>query len=400
MIEERKDFGQVAGLITNRMINERINEKADSILAQAAELAEKPYLDVDPAELSLEELKGRAVDFEKIADTLNAKNSVKVYSGKTGLLSIEDMQNDDYVSGLYVVQPGQQQMPIGLTELVFSMGPFESTALTLMEAPANRLYQSIGPLKDIQNNISAIVRVVDVKKSNVPENPDVSFSTKSFRLDESEPTQDEDTYSIREQVVKDLKELAAMQTAKEKAEEFISLAQEQTWEKAVDKFNSEYPPKEPDGQDNFKMTVWDDAQRPSAILLGTITERNKNQAGSHLIVNLYKQRKMALDTLFDLVPADSNTLATLPMSIEIKPVRSYYCVKDLSIKKIDRNEYNKIKAVAALRQDGLESQNLGAEFFQPDNILERMNFRLTIERPRPVEPNEPNSESSPPQEES
>jgi hypothetical protein len=61
--------------------------------------------------------------------------------------------------------------------------------------------------------------------------------------------------------------------------------------------------------------------------------------------------------------------------MEFKPDMSFYCLKNLSVNRLWREDYEKIKAGRLLREDYAQGQSLTAVYFSPENILKRMNFR-------------------------
>jgi hypothetical protein len=398
-IQYTMSYGQVAGLITSRMTSDRIIKKMEEILGRAKQLAEEKYGDSDAAELTDEQLKQLAVDFGGIAEKLAKQYSVNIYSGKTGLLSVLEVKQDENLSGMFLKPAGSGRMPHSLTELIFSVDQLDSAEQTLGDIPNLKIYETIGPLIDIWAKTAALVRVVDAKKAAVPARLDVSFSSAKVKLDQPDTAANNDVYSVREQVVKDLKRLSAMQTAKEKAGQFLPLAQKDGWEKAVEQFNQQYPPAGPNEPNNFELTIWTDLKKPSPDLEEILDVQSKGIPGAHLVIDAHNRSKMIIDALSSLVPNDSNSPKELPTLLEVRPDLSYYCIESLSVNRINRNEYDTSKTLLAFKQNALEDQSLGAVYFQPENILRRMNFRRIKEPQRQAEPNEPAAQTAgPPQE--
>ena len=54
---------------------------------------------------------------------------------------------------------------------------------------------------------------------------------------------------------------------------------------------------------------------------------------------------------------------------------SFYCIKNISVKRITLQEYEKTKAMQIQREDYTQSESLAAVYFNPENILKRMSFR-------------------------
>jgi hypothetical protein len=387
-------FGRVRKYISNQLTSQRIVQKADEILDRAAKLSAEKYGDDEASDLTAEQLRNLAIDYGEIADKLKQEYPVNVYSGRTGLLRFIDIQQDDNLSGLYLRPSTPGRMPYALSRVVFSVGRPESPELALGNVPIPKVYETIGPFFGPMIKTTALVRVVDVKEAAVPAGLDVTFSPAKIELDESETAANNKSYSVRQEVVEDLKILAALQTAKEKAKEFLSLAQQDGWDKAIGAFNRQYPPAGPDEPNNFGLMSWTDLKRPSPDIDEAVAAQNRGLAGGNLSVNAHIRDKMILDTLFSLVPAEQTTAPQLPVSVEIRPDLSYYCFKNLTINRVDRSEYEKIKTLVAYQHNTLEGQNLSIVHFKPENILERMNFRIIKNSKQPAtEPNEPEAET-------
>jgi hypothetical protein len=84
-----------------------------------------------------------------------------------------------------------------------------------------------------------IARVVAVEKNAPPTDVGVAYSTRTPTFGET-PEPKSQSFSVEEQVVNDVKALAAWNTAKSKADEFMALATKDGWDKAVAQFNKLY----------------------------------------------------------------------------------------------------------------------------------------------------------------
>ena len=74
--------------------------------------------------------------------------------------------------------------------------------------------------------------------------------------------------------------------------------------------------------------------------------------------------------------------------MEFKPDLSYYCVKNISIRRVNLEDYKKIKGMVLQREDYIQTETMAAVHFNPENILERMNFKA-------VQTDEPEDQESP-----
>jgi hypothetical protein len=106
-------------------------------------------------------------------------------------------------------------------------------------------------------------------------------------------------------------------------------------------------------------------------------------------LNERKKHRRFVDRLYSLLPQDSNTVDTVPLIIEYKPDMSYYCLKNISVKRLGQEEYEKLKAMRLYREDHIQSQSLTAVHFNPENILKRMDFRQARQDEEPEDANAP-----------
>ncbi len=385
-IERTKSYAEVASLISKELLQNKINSKAESILQEAKTLTEADFeeTDIESANLSTERLKQMAGDYEINAEELSEKYKIKVYAGQTGLLSAADMQADRFLGMLYLKAYGQTL--VGLTRIVFAIDELGVSELGPFEAAAPRMYENIGPMKDIFGRVMVVVRVKKAEKASEPETINQTFSKSMLEFEQTLEPVSEDVYSVKEKVVEDLKRLAAMETTKSKAEEFKDLAVKDGWESAVEKFNELYGQQAEQGEfetenaiksvrESFKLENLSDLQRISSMKFGALSVQSEGNPAGQFLVNNYEKEGRFRNRLYLLVPQDSNTVDTVPLVMEFKPDMSYYCLKELSVKRLEQEQYEKIKAMRVYREDFVQSQSLAAVHFSPENILKRMNFR-------------------------
>jgi len=260
----------------------------------------------------------------------------------------------------------------------------------------------------------AIVRVIKTIKAVEPESIDQTFSINTLEFDPNQPSAPsavegedggENVYSVKEKVTEDLKKLAAIDITKSKAEEFIGLATKDGWDSAIDKFNELYgrqtsrdegdpnvsgTPDEEEGiAEPFKLQNLTGLRRISKAALQALTVQSAGKPAAPFILNEQKKHRRFVEQLYSLVPQDSNTADAVPVVIEFKPDLSLYCIKNISVKRITLQEYEKIKAVRLQREDYSQSESLAAVYFNPENILKRMNFRLVKTGEEPADANTP-----------
>jgi hypothetical protein len=400
-IDRTRSYAEVAATILRALLLRKINSKAERILQEAKTLTEAAFgsADTDLATLGAEQFKQLAGDYEIASGQLSEKYNVDVYSGKTGLLSADDIRTDRALAALYL--PGYGYNPVALARLVFAVDELTVSELGPFEAQKPSLYQNIGPLRDMSaqmtgqtmGQIMVLVRVIEAKKAAEPESIDQSFSTSTLVLEQTpEQAGAQDVYAVKQQVVKDLKRLAAMDTAKRKAEEFLELATKDGWDSAVDKFNELYGRQE--GQDQssaetFRLQSFTDLRRIPDTALETIAVQNEGDPTAMLLLNERKRESILRERIYSLIPQDSNTVDSLPLVLELKPSMSYYCLKNVSVKRLYLEDYQRIKAMRVYKEDFVRSQSLAPVHFNPESILTRMDLRLLDRDDRPLDVNTP-----------
>ncbi|MFZ0033538.1 MAG: hypothetical protein WAK60_00940 [Sedimentisphaerales bacterium] len=390
--ERIKSYGEVASVISKGLLQEKINSKAEKILQDARTITEAGLQDINvaPSGVSTEQFKRLAGDYAAAAAQLNEKYKIKTYSGQTGLLSASDMLTDKYLGALFLKSSGYS--PVGLNRVVFAIDELAASELGPFDTPKPKMYENIGPVKDMLGRIMAVVRVTGAAKASEPQSLNQTFAKNSIKIGEDQKQTDENVYSVKEAVVKDLKKLAAMDTAKSKAEEFVKEAARDGWESTVDKFNKLYGQQDKQsGKDAnaFKLQNLTNLRRISGKELEALALQSAGNPVRRLLVDRAKKESLLIGQLYSLIPADSNTIDTLPVVMEFKPDMSYYCLKNISVKRLVQEQYDKIKTMQAYKEDFIQSQSLAPVYFNPENILKRMRFRMVEENKEPADANTP-----------
>jgi hypothetical protein len=400
--QETKSYAEVSDMISEQLLNDKINSTANRILQEAKTITEAGLEapDIEPSNLTDEQFKERAGDYKTTAEQLSEKHNFKLYAGRTGLLSPIDMQTDEYLVRLYL--EGQGQNPVSLAQIAFAVGDLAASELGPFDVRRPRMYENIGPLKDLwglpiyresglldsSGQIMAIVRVIKTIKS--------AISTLEF--DPNKPSalsgaegEDavENIYSVKEMVTEDLKKLAARDITKSKAEEFVGLAAKDGWDTAIDKFNELYKTSEDPNDPNlseisnaeksvtepFKLQNLTGMRRISKATLQTLTAQSAGRPAAPFFINERRKQRRFIEQLYSLIPQDSNTVDAVPLVIEFRPDMSFHCIKNISVKRITLEEYEKTKAMQIQRADYTQSESLAGVYFNPENILKRMSFR-------------------------
>jgi hypothetical protein len=364
------------------------------ILREAKTRTETGLEGTESQNLSSEQFRRMVGDYNAVAEQLSKEHKIKIYAGQTGLLTAADIQKDEYLGRLYV--EGQGHSPpdflnrVGLPRIVFSIDELGTSHLGPFDTAKPRMYENIGPLKHSFEEVTALVRVIGAVKASVAENLNQAYSKSTLKLEQDPNQTSEDVYSVKEKVAEDLKKLAAMDTAKSKTEEFIKQVVVDGWDGAINKFNELYGQDDQNESDANAFVLQEDAalQRIPRQQIHTWQIQYEGDPLGQLLLNKFEIQAEFVNRLYSLVPEDTNSLETVPFIFKFEPHLSYYCLKNLSVKRLYQDEYERIKPLQIFKEDLAQSQTLAVIHFNPENILKRMNFRLA-EEPESVDANEP-----------
>jgi hypothetical protein len=399
LIERTMSYGEVASNISKVLLQDKISSKAEQIIRESRALAEAGFEDIDTGNLTAEQFQqaAMAADYKTIAEQLTEKYNVKVYAGQTGLLSAADIQSNEHLIKLYL--RGYGYSPTRLYQMVFAIDQLGTSDLGLFDIPKPRMYENIGPLRDISElmrpadtsgRIMALFRVIETQKASEPESINQTYHRDTIKLDLEQDT--EIVYSVKDKVAEDLKKLAAMDTTKSKADELIALAAKDGWESAVGKFNELYGQQTKQNEsdpDVFMLQNLTNLQRISTAVMKTWAVQSQGNPMAQSIINDGKRERQLRSQFYSLVPQDADTIDNLPTTMEFKPDLSYYCLKDISVKHLDQQQYENIRTLQVYKEDITGAQSLAAIHFAPENILKRMNFRVVSANEETTDANTP-----------
>lgn len=384
-----RGYAEVVDIITEQMLRDRITSKGKTVLQQAKTLTEPNLADtgLELEKLTSEQFSKNARDYKPVVEQLSKEHNVKIYTGKTGLLSAAETQTDKYLGRLSV--DGYGYGPVNLTQVVFAVDELGASRLGPFDAPKPRMYENIGPLEEpsqlrfnISGQMMVVVRIVETVKASAPSSIFETFSRHSLVLDPNEDVADDDVHSVRKRVVEDLKKLAAIDTTRTRAQEFIDVAKKTDWQAAIDKFNELYgaqAKEDPNDPNVFVPNYLTAITRNSSLQLKTLAIRAEDSASAKFFLNQAEIEGQFTDQLYSLVPPDANTPDKLPTIVEFKPNMSFFCIKNLQVKRLWKEDFDRIRPVSFYRQDFTQSQSLAPEHFRPANILKRMKFKFTKE---------------------
>lgn len=398
-VNKTKSYAEVAGSISRQLLKDKINSTAQNILQEARTLTEKDLenLEIESDKVTTAQLREKAGDYKAAAAQLSEKYKIKVYTGQTGLLTPVDMQSDANMATLFL--QGYGQNPVRLSKVVFAVDELAVSELGPFDVPKPKMFENIGPIKDMMSlyssnagGIMTIMRVIDARKAAEPESVDQTYSTSSLVFDPNEEKVGENIYSVKEKVTEDLKKLAVLDTTKSKADEFVALAKKDGWTSAINKFEELYgqlQERDPNDPNAFRLQNYPDMRRISKANLETLSLQGQGDPMTSFYLNESKVNKQFVDQLYSLVPPDNNTAQSLPVVMEFKPDLSFYVVKNVSVKRLFKEDFDKMKATRLFREDYIQSQSLAVIHFNPENILKRMNFKAASSEEETADPNKP-----------
>jgi hypothetical protein len=399
LVQKTRSYAEVASVISKGLYQQRVDSKAERILLEAKSITEAnlPGIEAEQSKLTDEQIKKGVVDYAKVAAELGEKHKIKVYADRTGLLSSSDIQGDKNLASLYAGGAGVSES--ALTQVVFAVEQLKTSELGPLDVKVPRLYENIGPLKDAREGSGGyagknmmLVRIVAAEKAAEPKNINEKIDKHGVRFDRQD-TAGEDSNTIGELVIVDLKRLSAMNKAKRIAREFAALAVKDGWENAVDKLNRFYGKGKDDTntmsskEQTFKVNKQSGLHRISNLEIETLKTRSEGNPMARIFINEVKRKAMLVDKFYALVPEDSNTLAEPGAIVEYKPGMCYYCLESMTIHRLYQEEFDMAKAAEAVRDEASDSQMLAFIHYNPKAIVKRMKFVEIQERQDVAEPN-------------
>jgi hypothetical protein len=405
-VAQVRSYAEVADTIRHQLQRQRIITRAEQILQDARNLADVnlPTASSEGREPTVEQRMKKAGDYMKIAKDLGDQLKIPLYSGRTGLLSAMDVQGDRHLRRLYLTTYGYT--PVPLTQVLFSTKELGADATILLSTPPTTMYVTFGPARDpmsatatdLTGQIMLMARVVAAEKNAPPPNVGVAYSTGTPTFGDV-PDKKSQSFSVEEQVVNDVKALAAWNTTKSRAEEFLALATKDGWDKAVAQFNKLYGQQakaDPNDPNVFRVDNQVGLQRLSRADQQVLAAQISNSPASQIVLNQATNEGLFVDRLRALIPDKSDAPAQMPLLVEFKPSQSYYVLKSLTLQRLTQEEFQKMKGMLVRREEYSQIESLMAVHFNPENIVKRMNFRFAQPEDQAAagEANQPSKEAS------
>jgi len=371
-VQKTRSYAEVAGQIQRVMIQAKTNRQADMILNEAIGLTEAGFGGTNIDQPDSAEPDKVAGDYAEAAANLSDKHKIAVYTGRTGVLSAADVAADTYLSRLAI--EGQNQKIIPLGKVVFALDELGAAQAGPLGVPRSKMWQNIGPVKDMFGSIVGIVRVVQAENASEPDDLSLTFNKNGVVLDETEQT--ERVYSVRDKVAEDVKLQKAMRRAKAQAAELVKLIDENGgWTEALDELNRlGHDPNDPSTV-MLRLDGLSQQTRLSDMDIRTARAQSADSPAAATYLRSTMERKELLDKLYSLIPEGKTEAKNLKSVLEFKPGACYYVVKDISRTAVTEQDYHQKKGQVALMLDAARAERLLLIHLGPDNIFKRMNYR-------------------------
>jgi hypothetical protein len=366
----QKSYAEVADVIRKGLFQNKINTKATEILGDAMELAEVGFEQLDFDIAKSEDFKRYAGDYVKSAEQTGEKHKINIHTGKTALITAQDIWTNEHLGALAI--RGQSQAPTPLATIAFSIDELGVTTLGPFDIQTPKMYQSIGPMNDGSGQIVAMIRIIAAAKAAVPEDINLTYAKNLPKILSDANDAEDDIYSLKKLVIDDYKRLKVTETAKAKADELVIMVADSGWDKAIEKFNRLYAK---DDAQAVELTILNEARRISEMDIEIVRSQFSNNPVADDIVNGTIIQKKLMDKFYSLLGPAEADLSSTPAVVEYKAQACCYVIKSLSRTIPNQADYDKVRAQLAYRQEYIEGQNAALKILMPENIIRRMEFK-------------------------
>ncbi|MEJ5260191.1 MAG: hypothetical protein WHS88_08390 [Anaerohalosphaeraceae bacterium] len=385
-----RPFAQVVQQIRQEIERRRTEDLANSILNEARQIIDAGWDRLDFDKATVTQLQQAAGDYTAAAKELERKYQIRVRTGKTGWLRPEDLSADTFLRR--VALPTSSETSVRLIDVLTAV-PEDGKPSSLPGLPSIRMWESVSPLsggllsEGQYVSLRGMVRVIGIQPPVVPEDLTFSFDNHGVLLsDVSEPT----VFSVRGQVVKDLKILQAMEKARAQAAELIRLVEAEGWEKGLQQFYDRYYPQtdpntpvlnRPQVRTIVNQTI------PSQNQVETLRQRLAVPSISRDLLAGRYQNAVFVRRMAELLEPSVQTTGPIARMILVECARNVGIVKELTRQPATEKDYADNKSRMAVQRAVLAKMGLGLTHFNPENIVSRMGlvYKDPQELPMPVE---------------
>ena len=142
---------------------------------------------------------------------------------------------------------------------------------------------------------------------------------------------------------------------------------------------------DPNDPNVFELQQLAGLQRISSAQLEVIAAQTAGNPLSERVLSEAQIERQFINRLYALVPPEAEAASKMPDIVEFKPRQSFYCLKDVSVRRINQQQYQAMKGMLLRQEEYRQAQSLAAVHFNPANILKRTKFELVRKTEEPAE---------------
>jgi len=384
LVEVTDPYAKVVINIHERLITEKVLAKAMMILQEARSDSRLQVSEEEARDLSPEKIQAHADDYSLLAQELSQKYEVPLHAGQTGRLSRADASSDTTLTRWSLEGPSGER--ISVATVLFNVSPLEADNLQLLSLPKPFLFENLGPLRDaytrpdgdVSGQTMAIVRVVEVAPSAMPDSLETTYESTGVTLDSSGIAR---TISVKDQVAEDVRQLQAYAAAEAQAQEFITTVKQEGWESAVTQLNKSVKEKtrqDPNSLDPITVRK-QILHRMPVSQLNLYTSLLQRSPGSAAFLQQALGESQVADALYERIPSNQDQASDVPFVMKSPSEQAVYCINDVSVKRFSVQAFNKTRGAQIQREERIAGQSLATIHFNPQNLIARMDYRRVEE---------------------
>ena len=368
-----RPFAQVMQQVRQEVEKQRTESLANNILNEARQMLDAGWDTLDLEKAAVAQMQQAAGDYAAAAKEMEKKYQISVVTGKTGWLRPEDLSSEPFLRRVVLTTPSS----VRLIDVLLAI-PEDGKPSSQPGLPAVRLWETISPisggmLADGQYiTLRGMVRVIGIQPPLVPE--DVNFSFDNHGVSLSQPPQPS-VFSVREQVIKDLKTLRAMEKARTQAADLVRFVEADGWEKGLQRFyETYYPQTDPNSPPPLRpqLRTLPEQTVPPQSQVEMLRQRLAVPSASRDILVSHYQNAVFIRKLAEILDPSQETTGPIARLLVFEPARNVVVVKQLTRKPATEKDYADNKSKAAMQRAMLAKIDLGLVHFNPKNIAGRM----------------------------
>lgn len=369
-----RPFAQVMQQVRQEVEKQRTEALANNILNQARQTLDAAWDTLELEKVTAAQMQQAAGDYTAVARELEKKYQISVVTGKTGWLRPEDLSSEPFLQRVVLTTSASS---VRLIDVLLAI-PEDGKPSSQPGLPAVRIWETISPitggmLADGQYiTLRGMVRVIGIQPPLVPEDVNLSFDNHGVSL--SQPPQPS-VFSVREQVIKDLKTLRAMEKARAQAADLVRFVEAEGWEKGLQRFyETHYPQTDPNSPptDRPQLRTLPEQTVPPQSQVELLRQRLAVPSASRDILVSRYQNAAFIRKLAEMLDPSQETTGPIARLLVFEPARNVIVVKQLTRKPATEKDYADNKSKVAMQRAMLAKIDLGLVHFNPQNIAGRM----------------------------